>query len=236
MGRLSGFAAVACVAGLKTRATLRYSATPCRSRSSRYDLLQNCYALRAELQRPKPRLAVSTQPQTFPMGHSAANHLIHDQVLSRLKSPEISVISGASIADERRQGNSGVAKLPSDAVMTAAVSPTTRSRVTNRRATLPGVDGRSADARRYRDLCASFADERGGEAALTESERALIRQAAALQVASERMQAQLIRGEDVDGEELTRLSNALARALSALGKRKPAKAQSPSSARIPGKP
>jgi uncharacterized protein (DUF1778 family) len=62
----------------------------------------------------------------------------------------------------------------------------------------------------------SLADERGGAAQLSESQRALIRQAAALSVRSEGTQAALLRGEAVDGEELVRVTNALSRTLAAL--------------------
>ena len=66
-------------------------------------------------------------------------------------------------------------------------SPTTRSRVSNRSRILPGVDGRSATARRFRDICRSYEIDFGGN--VTEVERDLIRQAAALVVRSEQMQA-----------------------------------------------
>jgi hypothetical protein len=46
--------------------------------------------------------------------------------------------------------------------------PTVRSRVTNGAKMIAGVDGRSADARRYRDLAMSFADDAGGPDSLTE--------------------------------------------------------------------
>lgn len=91
-----------------------------------------------------------------------------------------------------------------------------RSALTNGAHMLAGIDGRSAQARRYRDLCMAFADELGGEVAMTEAERALCRQAAALTVRSEEMQAALVRGDAVDDEQLTRLMNSASRALSTL--------------------
>ena len=57
--------------------------------------------------------------------------------------------------------------------------------VTNGAKMIAGVDGRSAEARRYRDLAMSFADDCGGAASLTEAQRALVAQAAALTVQSE---------------------------------------------------
>jgi hypothetical protein len=101
-------------------------------------------------------------------------------------------------------------------------SPTLRSRVTNGSQLLANVDGRTADARRYRDLCMSLADDLGGAPSLTEAQRALVRQAAAMIVQSERMQSDVLRGEIVDCEQLTRLANAATRILSRLGLRRTA--------------
>lgn len=95
-----------------------------------------------------------------------------------------------------------------------------RSRVSNGNALLDGIDGRSASARRYRDLAMAFADEMGGASNLSESEQALVKQAAALTVRSEELQAALIRGERVNEVEITRLSNAVTRTLAALRKPK----------------
>lgn len=100
---------------------------------------------------------------------------------------------------------------------TAERSPTLRSRVTNGKQLLANVDGRTADARRYRDLCLSLADDLGGAAGLTEAQRALVRQAAAMIVQSERLQSAVLRGELVDVEQLTRLANAATRILTRLG-------------------
>jgi hypothetical protein len=99
--------------------------------------------------------------------------------------------------------------------------------VTNGTRLLVGVDGRSAQARRYRDLCLCFPDDLGCAAELSEAQRSLIRQAAALLVQSEHLQAAVLRGETVDNEHLTRLSNAATRVLAQLGikKGKPAEPQ-----------
>lgn len=87
-----------------------------------------------------------------------------------------------------------------------------RSRVTN--GALPaGLDGRSAAGRRYRDLQIAYADDLGGAAALTEADKALVRQAAAITVQSEEMQAAIVRGEAVDTAQMVRLSNLLTRLL-----------------------
>ena len=88
-----------------------------------------------------------------------------------------------------------------------------------------GVDGRSAEASRFKDLVSSFAAGLGGEGSLTEAERALIRNAASLTVQCERLQAALVARREVNSEEMTRLANSSARVLAALrikGERKEA--------------
>jgi hypothetical protein len=116
----------------------------------------------------------------------------------------------SSIASQSTEGRDNVAARPA----------TVRSRVTNGAKMIAGVDGRSAEARRYRDLAMSFADDLGGAAGLTEAQRALARQAAALTVQSEALNGAMIRGELVDVEQQTRVANALGRTLNRLGIRK----------------
>jgi len=96
-----------------------------------------------------------------------------------------------------------------------------RSAVTNGKRTLIGVKGSSKFGRRYRDLIEEFSTEIGGD--LTQSERAMVKQAAALAIKGEMMQAAIINGEPVDSDELIRLSSEVRRILDALksGKRKP---------------
>jgi hypothetical protein len=95
-----------------------------------------------------------------------------------------------------------------------------RSRITNGSKLVAAVDGRSAEARRYKDVAFSLADDLGGATGLTEAQRALVRQIAAMTVQSEKLQGAVLRGEDVDVEQLTRLSNALSRMLHRLGLKK----------------
>ncbi len=66
---------------------------------------------------------------------------------------------------------------------------TIRSRVTNGRKLTAGLDGRSAEASRYRDLCQTLAHDHPGASVLNAGQTALVRQATAMIVASERMQA-----------------------------------------------
>jgi len=55
----------------------------------------------------------------------------------------------------------------------SASRATTRSRISNRSRMLPGVDGRSSTARRFRDICANYEAEFGGN--ISELERDLNR-------------------------------------------------------------
>lgn len=106
------------------------------------------------------------------------------------------------------------------------VRTTNRSAVSNRSRILDGVDGRTAGARRYRDICRSYEEEAGG--ALTEIERDLVRQAAGLTLRGEQLQAAVVRGEVVDTDQLIRISSTAKRILEAItakaAKRKPAPA------------
>ncbi len=101
---------------------------------------------------------------------------------------------------------------------------TSRSRISNGSWLLPGVDGRSATARRFRDICAAYEAEAGGN--VTEVERDLIRQAAGLTLRAEQLQGAIVRGEAVDNDELIRLSSTAKRLLEAIrakaAKNKPA--------------
>jgi hypothetical protein len=78
-----------------------------------------------------------------------------------------------------------------------------RSAVTNGRRTLIGVNASSKYGRRYRDLFAAYSAEIGGT--LSVSETAMAKQAAALDVRSEMMQAQIVNGEHVNSDDLIRI-------------------------------
>jgi hypothetical protein len=91
-----------------------------------------------------------------------------------------------------------------------------RSAETNGLHVLRDADGRSATARRYRDVVLALAGDCGGEAQLNESTKILIRQAAGLTVQLETMQSAIARGESVNVEQLTRASNSLSRMLDTL--------------------
>jgi hypothetical protein len=106
----------------------------------------------------------------------------------------------------------------------SASRATTRSRISNRSRMLPGVDGRSSAARRFRDICANYEAEAGGN--VTEVERDLIRQAAGLTLRAEQLQGAIVRGEPISNDELVRISSTAKRLLETIrgkaDKRKPA--------------
>jgi hypothetical protein len=96
---------------------------------------------------------------------------------------------------------------------------TVRSAVSNGTKMLKGVDARSATARRFRDLVDDFTRDLGGEDVLTVADRTLIRQAAAITLQVEQLQAAIIRGEPVDEDKLIRLSGTARRCLAGIRKR-----------------
>jgi hypothetical protein len=84
-----------------------------------------------------------------------------------------------------------------------------------------GVDHRSPAARRFKDLTQSFAAPLGGFDSLDETRRALVRSAASLTMHAERLQAALARGDNVDADELVRVSSEARRALESVRQREP---------------
>ncbi|MGA8612687.1 MAG: hypothetical protein WB760_13525 [Xanthobacteraceae bacterium] len=82
---------------------------------------------------------------------------------------------------------------------------------------LPGVDGRSLIARRYRDLVAAIATDTCGAAGMTEARLQLIRRFAAAAVMAEEMEARLANGEQVDIAQHSLLSSTLVRLASRIG-------------------
>ena len=99
----------------------------------------------------------------------------------------------------------------------------TRARVTNGAALPADVDGRSALARRFRDLVGEIISDLGGaEAGLSEAQRQLARRIATLSAACEQMEAAMAGGEQIDLEAYQRVTNTLGRACQRLGiKRQP---------------
>jgi hypothetical protein len=95
-----------------------------------------------------------------------------------------------------------------------------RSRLSNRPFALPGVNGNTAEARHFRDLCVEFATELTSDpTTLSETNLTLVRATACLAVEAARLQACVVKGEAVDHEQLVRVNNALTRNLGTLRKK-----------------
>jgi hypothetical protein len=104
--------------------------------------------------------------------------------------------------------------------------PTARSKVTNARLSgkrlstrsLLNSDGRSAWARRYRDLTVMLADDLGGASSLSELKLGLVRRVAALTIEAERLEVRLAEGDQtVDIDALGRVSGHIRRISETLG-------------------
>lgn len=93
------------------------------------------------------------------------------------------------------------------------ISTTNRSRVSNGTKLAVGIDGRSPEARRFRDVIRDYEAE---FEAVSSFDRSLIRDAAFLKIKMEAMQAKHLSGEDVDSDEIVRLSGQLRRVLTSL--------------------
>jgi|SRR5580704_2737211 hypothetical protein len=98
--------------------------------------------------------------------------------------------------------------------------PQARSRVSNGSAVLPGVDGRSTWVRRLRDLMGLHLSDLGGDDAVSEAERSIVRRVATLTVELERMEAGFaVAGEAQPGQLdlYQRTANSLRRLLESIG-------------------
>jgi hypothetical protein len=110
-----------------------------------------------------------------------------------------------------------------------------RSRVSNGSALLPGVDGRSTWVRRLRDLIALHLSDLGGDDAVSEAERSIVRRVATLTVELERMESGFaLAGEALPGQIdlYQRTANSLRRLLESIGLERRTRDVSPSLADI----
>jgi hypothetical protein len=108
-----------------------------------------------------------------------------------------------------------------------ARKPTARSRLTNGSDILPGIDGRSTVARRYRDILGALASDQGGADRMSEARAQLSRRFAALAVLAERMEAALARGDSIDLAQHALISSTLVRLATRLGINRHAKTVTP---------
>src|SRR6267142_2769527 len=103
--------------------------------------------------------------------------------------------------------SSAVCELPSRA----------RSAVTNHKDLLPGLDGRSATARRFRDLVNAFVADMGGLDCCSEIKLGLVRRLAATTVQAEMLEARMVNGEAIDVIQLCTLASTTVRISQRLG-------------------
>lgn len=108
---------------------------------------------------------------------------------------------------------------------------TTRSAVTNGSRLLSGdVDGRSASAKRFRDILAEIASDLGGADIMSEAQRQLARLAASMSVEAEGMTARSISGEvPLDVDAFGKLADRIGRTFQRLGIRRVPKPVGPQS-------
>jgi hypothetical protein len=117
-------------------------------------------------------------------------------------------------------------------IRTATVKPLsrTRSRVSNgSTAFLNDVDGRSALARRYRDILADLKTDLGGDPSTAKV--MICRRAATLAVWCEQAEAKMAEGQPVNIAEFTTASNALRRLLADIGLERKSRDVTPSTPR-----
>ena len=92
-----------------------------------------------------------------------------------------------------------------------------RSPVSNGADILPDVDGRSAVARRYRDIAAQIIADMGGASQCAEARIQLIRRFAAAAVLAEQMEAQLANGHLIEIADHALLCSNLVRLAQRIG-------------------
>jgi hypothetical protein len=96
-------------------------------------------------------------------------------------------------------------------------APALRARVTNHKDLLPGLDGRSATARRFRDLVNAFIADMGGLDSCSEIRLGLLRRLAATTVQAEILEARMVNGETIDIATLCTLASTTVRLSQRLG-------------------
>jgi hypothetical protein len=107
---------------------------------------------------------------------------------------------------------------PANGQSIASVPSRQRSKVTNGHgSTLPGVDGRSAQARRFKDITAQIVADQAGLSECSEARLQLIRRFAASAVLAEELEAKLAKGEEIDVAQHSLLCSTLTRLAQRIG-------------------
>lgn len=95
--------------------------------------------------------------------------------------------------------------------------PQARARVSNGSEILEGIDGRTATARRFRDVLAEIISDLGGVDRLSEGQRQLARRCAMLAVECEKLEALGVAGQAINLETYGQLTDRMGRAFQRLG-------------------
>jgi hypothetical protein len=115
------------------------------------------------------------------------------------------------------QTASSSTKSPTARPKVARLSAASRSRLSNGKEVLPDIDGRSAMARRYRDIAAQIVTDQGGIDQCSESRQQLIRRFSAACVLAEQMEAKLVEGHEVSITDHAQLCSTLVRISARIG-------------------
>ena len=102
-----------------------------------------------------------------------------------------------------------------------------RSRLTNGKDIVAGLDQRSREYRRFRDILCQIIADLGGAEQLSEGQRQLARRCATIAIECERMESLSVAGEKIDLEVYGALTDRLGRAFSRLGLKRVAKDVTP---------
>ena len=103
-----------------------------------------------------------------------------------------------------------------------------RSRMTNGTALLPDIDGRSAIARRFKDITSGILADQGGADQCSEGRLQLVRRFAAAAVLAEQLESRLANGEQIDIQKHALLCSTLTRLAQRIGIDRRAKNITPS--------
>ena len=114
-------------------------------------------------------------------------------------------------------------RLPTDGALPPKRSSRVRSAVSNGSRLPGGASGCSAEGRRFSDIIHDLTAEMGGS--LTSAEELQVRMIAGLILHAEQLQAAVLRGERIDSDQFTRISNTANRSISALRKSAAARAK-----------
>ena len=104
-----------------------------------------------------------------------------------------------------------------DRTQVVARKPSSRSRLSNGRDVIAGVDKRSAIARRYRDIIEAISSDQGGDSRLSETRRQLVRRLAGAAVLAECLETKIANGLEVNVAEYATLTSTMVRVAQRLG-------------------